>query len=164
MAIRKLCDATVTLPTVTSQSEAAPFKFWLLPSFCLFFQLRHYEFRRHRWPTSSSMWIKVGPCYGPTIIYQMNMMLRYKGLSNERVRSMRSQIKWEVGQFSYRPCRPVFQTENWIHFIIQHLKNKLKAYRGPVLWSVDFHLFASPMFQLSLQGPDAGCSLVKLAF
>lgn len=165
MAIRKLCVMPLWhYPLWHPNLKLHLLNFDCCHLFVCFFQLGHYEFRRHRWPTSSSMWIKVGPCYGPTIIYQMNMMLRYKGLSNERVRSMRSQTEWEVGQFSYRPCRPVFQTENWIHFIIQHLKNKLKAYRGPVLWSVDFHLFASPMFQLSLQGPDAGCSLVKLAF
>lgn len=69
---------------------------------------------------------------------------------------------WENANF--KDFKAFFKLETRFIFFIQHLKNKLKAYRGPVLWSVDFHLFASPMFQLGLQGPDAGRSLVKFVF
>lgn len=37
------------------------------------------------------------------------------------------------------------------------------TYTGPVLWSIGLSWLALPMFQLALQGPDAGHSLVELA-
>lgn len=144
MAIRKLCVMPLWhYPLWHPNLKLHLLNFDCCHLFVCFFQLGHYEFRRHRWPTSSSMWIKVGPCYGPTIIYQMNMMLRYKGLSNERVRSMRSQIEWEVGQFSYRPCRPFERTQ---------ILGTLKLFSN---WKLDSFYYSTSKEQTeSLQGPS----------